>query len=90
MAENKEPKGFLKGLIPSTFMDTHEEWHAALFGFCEGFMPWPRCQYTDICEELKKQISEERHYYVGGRVTGMISAVVFWILVAIVIQVWFW
>jgi hypothetical protein len=63
--------GFLKGIKIDTFMDTYGEWHAFVNGFCEVLCPWPPRRL--ISEELQQQIASEYHYYVFGRVIGVIA-----------------
>ena len=54
---------FLKGIKPSTFLSTHEEWHAFTNGFCEVLCPWPP-RYKSMHKELRRQIACEYHYHV--------------------------
>lgn len=61
----------LKGLSLSNFMDTHEEWHAFIFGLCGVICPFPP-GHKQMSEELQKQIREEYHYYLFGRATGIL------------------
>ncbi len=69
---------FLKGVKPSTFLSTHEEWHAFVEGFCDVLCLWPpRCH----CER-SEAISSEYHYYVFGRATGVIA----WFVIAKIVQ----
>jgi hypothetical protein len=77
-----DPKGFLKGLEFRHFLDTPEEWHAFVNGFCEVLCPWPpRCH----CER-SEAISGEYHYYLFGRAIGVIA----WLIIAKIIQEAFW
>jgi hypothetical protein len=69
---------FLKGINPSTFLSTYEEWHAFVNGFCEVLCPWPpRCH----CER-SEAISSEYHYYLFGRAIGVIA----WLVIAAIIK----
>ena len=63
---------FLKGIKPSTFLSTHEEWHAFVIGFCEVLCPWPP----------RHSINSEYHYYVFGRAMGVIA----WLIIAKLVQ----
>ena len=62
----------------SNFMDTYQEWHAFVEGFCRGFLVlfcWlDRYPPND---ELTKDIQDEHHYFVSGLVTGFICFVLF-------------
>jgi len=71
---------FLKGIKPSTFLSTCEEWHALVEGFCEVLCPWPPRRL--ISEELSRQISDEYHYYMFGRAVGVIA----WLGIAKIIK----
>jgi hypothetical protein len=72
------PRGFLKGIDFRGFLDTGEEWHAFVIGFCEVLCPWPpRCH----CE-LSEAISSEYHYYAFGRAMGVIA----WLIIAAIIK----
>ena len=70
---------FLKGIKPSTFLSTHQEWHAFVEGFCETFCFWKARH--DPSKELLKDLKGEHHYYAFGRVLGFISVVGFVTLV---------
>lgn len=58
-----------KGICFSTFLSTHDEWHALVLGFCETAWPVP-AKYDTLCEELMELLRQERWYYVFGRVLG--------------------
>lgn len=60
---------FLGGIHPSTFLNTHDEWHVFAIGFCEVACPWPAF-YKAISTELTELIKKERWYYVFGRALG--------------------
>ena len=53
-----------------SFLNTHEEWHTAVIGFCDGFFPFG-CKY-EPSKELKKAIENEIHYYKSARVFGFV------------------
>jgi hypothetical protein len=61
-----------KGIKLSTFMSTPEEWHALIIGFCEVICPWPQ-QHPTITAELNAVLWDEHHYYVLGRVLGVLA-----------------
>ncbi len=64
-----------KGINFKEFLSTHEEWHAFVEGFCDGFCVWKtQCQMSS---ELQVSTAKEHHYYNSGRVLGFISLVVF-------------
>ena len=63
----------LKGINFKEFLNDFKEWHALVIGFCEGVCPW-WTRYK-ISDDLKKQVEEEFHYYVVGRVIGVIGVV---------------
>ena len=69
---------FLKGIKPSTFLSTHEEWHAFVNGFCEVLCPWPPRHSINSIDS----INSEYHYYMFGRVIGVIA----WLIIAKIIQ----
>jgi len=64
---------------PGDFMNTHEEWHAFVEGFCETFCPW-RARY-EPSDELIEALKSEHHYYVFGRVVGFALLVLFGLFV---------
>lgn len=64
------------GIKPSTFLNTHDEWHVFAIGFCEVACPWPAF-YKAIDEKLVEHIKTERHYYVFARALGFICLVLF-------------
>jgi len=72
---------FLKGIKPSAFLDTHQEWHALVNGFCEVLCPWPP-RHKSMHRKLQKQIASEYHYYMFGRAMGVIA----WLIIAKIIQ----
>jgi len=74
------PKGFLKGFEVRHFLDTPEEWHALVNGFCEVLCPWPS-RYRPS-GELLNDLKGDHHYYVFGRAMGVIA----WLIIAKIIQ----
>ena len=71
---------FLKGIKPSTFLSTHQEWHAFVIGFCEVLCPWPAKH--ELSEKLLDDLKGDHHYYMFGRAIGVIA----WLLIAKIIQ----
>jgi len=76
-----KPKGFLKGIDITGFIDTGEEWHAFVIGFCEVLCPW-RAFRQDVSAELAQLLKDEHHYYLFGRGIGVIA----WLIIAKIIQ----
>jgi len=75
--------GAFKGVRWSHFLDTTDEWHSLIHGWCSVLWPFPpRFQPS---EELRKEIEDEHHYYVAGQVLGLFT----WGLNAKLIQVVF-
>ena len=73
---------FLGGIHPDTFLSTHQEWHAFVIGLTEGLCPWPP-RHKDMKASLKKEITDEHHYYMLGRAT----AILVWITICCVIAI---
>ena len=71
---------FLKGIEPDTFLSTHQEWHAFLFGFSEVLCPWPP-RHKTMSDHLAAQVRDEHHYYMLGRATAILA----WITICCVI-----
>jgi len=71
--------GFFSWFDIHNFLDTHQEWHALVEGFCETFCFW-RANY-EPSKELLKDLKSEHHYYAFGRVLGFISLVGFGLLI---------
>ena len=72
--------GFLKGIKPSTFLSTHEEWHALVIGSFEVLCPWkPRQRPSTVVDGI---LNQEYHYYLFGRALGVIA----WLIIAIIIK----
>ena len=74
----------LKGIKLSTFLSTHQEWHALVIGFSEVLCPWPP-RHKFMHSELKRQISSEYHYYMFGRAMGVIA----WFIIAKLVHIAF-
>ena len=68
------PKGFLRGIILSHFMDVYQEWHAFVEGISEGFCIMR--QHWDPSGELRADLVGDHHYYAAGRVVGRVSLIV--------------
>ena len=79
-----EDKRFLKGLNIHAFLDTYQEWHAFVEGFCEVLCPWP-ARYKPS-EELLNDLRGDHHYYMFGRAIGVIA----WLIIAKIIREAFW
>ncbi|MFU8796500.1 MAG: hypothetical protein ACNA7X_04320 [Dehalococcoidia bacterium] len=65
-------KGFMKGVRLAHFLDTVAEWHALVQGFSEVMCPWPP-RHRLPAGKLLREINEEYHYYVAGRVLGILA-----------------
>jgi hypothetical protein len=59
-----------KGIHPSTFLDTPNEWHALVLGLGEVICPWPPRFNVLELKNIDDLISE-RHYYYTGRALGV-------------------
>jgi hypothetical protein len=57
-----------KGINLKDILNTWEERHAFIIGFCEVLCPWPprTSAYADVVSPIK----EEYHYYMAGRALG--------------------
>ena len=60
--------GFMKGIRLRHFLDTYQEWHAVVEGFCDGFCLC-RAKYKPT-HKLAWDIRKEHHYYNPGRAIG--------------------
>jgi len=69
---------------PREFLNTHQEWHALVEGFCETFCFW-RANY-EPSKELLKDLKSEHHYYATGRAVGFLSLVGLGLLVIKVLR----
>ena len=70
--------GFFEWFNIKEFMNTYQEFHAAVEGFCRGFLfifPW--LDKYKPSEQLIEDIQKEHHYYVPGIVFGLICFVLF-------------
>ena len=72
------------GIKPKTFLNTHQEWHAYLIGFCVGFCPW----IPELIQSanLRKLIKGEEHYFVAGAVPGFIALLLILIFLAKLVE----
>ena len=69
---------WLGGLNAREFLSTYQEWHAAIEGFCDGFLvlfPWVNKHKPN--NELAKDICGEHHYYAPSAVLGVVCFVLF-------------
>ena len=63
--------GFFKWFNINNFMDTHQEWHAWVEGFSDGFCVGP--SHYEPNPTLLNELGEEHHYYNAGRGFGFAS-----------------
>jgi hypothetical protein len=63
-----------------TFIDTCEEWHAVVEGFCEVICPWPARYHPS--HQLLNDLRAEHHYYMFGRALGILG----WIAICSIIK----
>jgi hypothetical protein len=73
-----------KGISFKTFIDTADEWHALVFGFCEVLCPWPP-RHPTIDKDLAMVTWTEHHYYLFGRALGVLA----WLGIAAAIKALF-
>ena len=78
--KNDEDRGFLKGIMPSAFLDCYQEWHAFVEGFCEVLCPWP-ARYG-LSGQLLDDLKKDHHYYAFGRALGVIA----WLIIAVILK----
>jgi len=71
---------FFTGISLKELFSTSEEWHAFLIGFFEVLCPWPPYCHC----ERSEAISNEHHYYLGGRASGVIAWIAFAKLIEVV------
>ena len=64
---------------------TLEEIHAFIIGLALGIMFPFRSHQFEPSEQIIGAIEDEWHYYVGGKVVGILS----WIPIAKLVQLWF-
>lgn len=69
---------------PTEFLNTPEELHAFIQGFCEIACPFPPLRRV-MSQARSQEIADEYHYYLLGRVLG----VPFWLLIALFIKATF-
>ena len=74
-------KSIRQALKHRYFLDTVAEWHALVQGFSEVLCPWPP-RYEVLSQKLAKEINDEHHYYMFGRVLGVLA----WLAIAKIIQ----
>jgi hypothetical protein len=60
-----------KGINCKTLLDTPEEWHALVIGFCEALCPWPPRIW--LSGPLLDKLLGEYHYYMAGRGVGFVA-----------------
>ncbi|HUV45884.1 MAG TPA: hypothetical protein VMW45_02320 [Dehalococcoidia bacterium] len=61
----------LKKIDIHTFMDTPEEWHSFVIGFCEVMCPWR--PFVKPQGDSLDYIQGEYHYYAFGRAVGFLA-----------------
>ena len=64
---------FLGGIGFKNFLDTHQEWHALVEGFGDGFCPWGSAY--EPSSKLAEDIRNEHHYYTAGSAIGFIALI---------------
>ena len=74
-------KSIREALKHRYFLDTVAEWHALVQGFSEVLCPWPPLRKV-LSEQLASEIKDEYHYYMFGRVLGVLA----WLAIAKLIQ----
>ena len=80
MAANQH-RGFLKGIRPAALLDSYQEWHALVEGFCEVLCPWPAKH--QLTGQLLDDLTADHHYYMWGRALGILA----WLTIGCVIKV---
>jgi len=75
----------MKGIVFSHFLDTTAELHALVQGLCEVLCPWPP-RHKLPAGKLLREIHDEHHYYMAGRVLGVPAWFAIAIIVAIIIK----
>jgi hypothetical protein len=66
-----------------TFLDTADEWHAFVIGWSEVICPWK--PHFPMPIDHHNPLVSEYHYYIAGRAFAVIT----WLLLAKLIQLWF-
>ena len=67
-------RGFFNWFQWSNFFDTHQEWHAFLEGFSDGFCVG--LSHYEPSPTLLNELQEDHHYYNAGRAFGFASFIV--------------
>lgn len=67
-------KGFLAGIHIATFLSTHQEWHAMIEGFSDGFCL--RDSDYALADNLLEGLRKDHHYYNAGRALGFAGFIV--------------
>ena len=70
-----------KWFNPRNFLDTYQEWHALVEGFCEVMCPWPARH--PLTGQLLDDLQADHHYYMFGRALGILA----WLTIGCVIKV---
>lgn len=65
----------------SEFLNTADEVHALVIGWCEALCPWPPALKA-MTRKRAREISKEYHYYMLGRGLGILS----WLGIAVAIK----
>lgn len=55
-----------------TFMNTWDEWHSFVIGWCEGMLCW-RKSHVKWPKHVARMIDGEFWYYTGGLVIGVVT-----------------
>lgn len=63
-----------------TFMNTYDEWHATVIGFCE-VIAFTKPRFPSSTAQ-QGYLQEEYHYYVFGRAVGVLA----WIGLAFLVK----
>ena len=76
----EDTKKFCGGLHLSTFLSTHAEWHALVFGFAHGYT------FIKTNWQAIEEIAKEGHYYAGGAILGrVILAITIGVILEVII-----
>ena len=54
------------------FMNTLDEWHSFVIGWCEVLCIWPP-QHPEPSHLLDAALRSEHHYYLFGRAIGVLT-----------------
>lgn len=71
---------------PWSFLSTSEEWHACVIGWAETACPW-WARYK-VTKKAEYGVWHEAHYYLFGRVIGMVTCITILLVTAKLIQIW--